>query len=117
MLSVLKHRDTSANADFSPIPDPWDALAEEAAVVPPHPWLIPLDTSHELAGGPERSQMASHGNPDALQLPGSKGPVLSAVALLLQDELKLADQADAHLRDEICDAIAWLEFLDTAGGE
>lgn len=117
MLSVLKHQDSSGNADFSPIPDPWDALAEEAVVVPPHPWLIPLDTSHELTGVPERSQLAPYGHPGALQLPGAKAPVLSAVALLLQDELKLAGQADAHLRDEICGAIAWLELLCTAGGE
>lgn len=48
------------------------------------------------------------GIPDALQLAAPDFSVESAIAILLGDELKLADDVDEHLRDEIAEEIALL---------
>jgi hypothetical protein len=57
--------------------------------------------------------MMPAGLPGALQLSAPVNPVQSAIAVLLTEELKLADQADEPLRREIRDAIAVLELAHT----
>ncbi|MBE7385681.1 MAG: hypothetical protein F6J95_030350 [Leptolyngbya sp. SIO1E4] len=108
MSSVIRPQDASHDSVFSPVPDPWNMQAEAKAT--PRPNKTPLDPSYELTDVSDRAAMMPEGIPEALRLPKHKGPVRSAIAILLEDELKLADQMDEHLRDDVCDAIAFLEL-------
>jgi hypothetical protein len=102
---------------FSQFPDPWDSASEKAVSLPTWPRVMPLDPSHELSGMPIPDAIMPAGLPGALQLTAPFHPVQSAIAILLTDELKLASQADNHLRQDIRDAIAVLEMSYAEGGE
>jgi hypothetical protein len=107
MSSTYHSQFSTDTPRFSSIPDPWDGLVSEPVTLPPHAWMIPpLDTSHELVGEPVHEAIAPH---------RAGKPIQSAVAILLADELKLAHQANGHLREEIGDAIALLELASESG--
>ncbi|NEQ48137.1 MAG: hypothetical protein F6K00_33230 [Leptolyngbya sp. SIOISBB] len=108
MSSVPKSQKCPKNAVPSPIPDPWNTRSEEHTVSRPE--SVVLDPSHELTGRPARTAMMPQGVPKALRLPKHTGPIRSAIAILLEDELKLAEPVNTPLGDHIRDAIAVLEF-------
>jgi hypothetical protein len=72
--------------------------------------MVALDPRHELPDVPAPKTLLPTGVTEALRLPKPCETSPNAIAILLQDELKLADQADAQLRDAIRDAIAVLEL-------
>jgi len=96
------------NQMFSSPLEPWDDLVDKPTENPPPLWSIPLDASHELSGAPVPEALMPA--PGVFRLPEASSPVQSVVSILLADELKLGDRIDDHLRDEIRDAIAWLEL-------
>lgn len=111
MSSVLNPKNTSHSVAFSPVPDPWETLSDQKALSPPYPRIIPLDNHHELTGAPRRTAMMPQGLPTTLSLPEPTQPVRSAIAILLEEELRLAERGNTHLRDDIRTAIAVLELV------
>ena len=106
MSSAMKPQKSLDSSGSSFVPDPWDTPLETN--VRPRPRRIPLDPSHELTGMPDRQAITPEGIPAALQLPEHTGSSRSAMAILIENELKLAHQIDEHLRDDVRDVIAWL---------
>ncbi|NER84774.1 MAG: hypothetical protein F6K42_35715 [Leptolyngbya sp. SIO1D8] len=102
MLPNLKSQDAPDVSASALIPDPWDTPPAGQSV----PRAASLDPSHELAAAPTREVIMPQGVPEALRIPQHTGPVRSAVAILLEDELKLAAPVDEHLWKNIRDAIA-----------
>ena len=108
MSSVPKSQDFPRNAVPSQISDPWSTLSEGDTVSRPE--SVVLNPNHEFTGRPAQAAMVPQGVPEALRLPKHTGPIRSAIAILLEDELKLADPVDTPLGDHIRDAIAVLAF-------
>lgn len=112
MLMTAKPRKLAKGLTFVPILDPWDAFSDAKATLPTYPRVVPLDASHELTGVPIPELMMPAGVVDAVGLPASVFTAANAIALLLQEELKLASLADASLRQRIGNALTYLEFAD-----
>ncbi|MDB9526168.1 hypothetical protein PN498_09240 [Oscillatoria sp. CS-180] len=108
MSSAVQRQETPDKWVVSTLPDPWNTLSKVNTM---HRYQrIPLDPSHELTGRPARKAILPEGIPEALRIPQHTGPVRSAVAILLEDELKLANRMDEHLRHDIQDAISFIEI-------
>lgn len=73
-----------------------------------------MEPSCELKGEPAQNSATSEGVPETSRLPKYTNPLHSAVAIRLEDELKLADSVNAHLWNTIRDAIALLALTSSA---
>jgi len=110
MLLLMKPQSNWEKTLFPPVPDPWDLPLTDAARWPTMPRMVPLDPSHEITGGAIREALMPQGLPGVFQLSTPMMSVQSAIAILLSDEIKLADQATEPLRHQIEEAIALLEL-------
>lgn len=107
MSTVRKPENIANDAGFPPEPDPWNAWSDKEISL--HPTVL-FDPSHTLTGMPVPKTIPPQGVPEALRLPKHASSVHSAIAILLEDELKLIAQGDETLRNEIGQAIALLEL-------
>jgi hypothetical protein len=112
MSADFKADQTDKSTVFAAIPDPWYLAAQSAEPLIPAPWRFPLDPGHELAGKPIPASITGTGPVGDALLTVGKLSEAQAVSFLLQEELKLAVGPGDHLRDEIRDAIAYLELLE-----
>ncbi|MEM0979859.1 MAG: hypothetical protein AAGH78_06255 [Cyanobacteria bacterium P01_H01_bin.58] len=107
MSTMRKPEDVADNAGFSAVPDSWTVWSDQG--LPLHP-VTRFDSSHTLTGMPVPKMIPPQGCPETLRLPKHAGSVHSAIAILLEDELKLVAQGDTSLRDAIGHAITLLEL-------
>lgn len=114
MNPVFKPDNSKDETIFAAIPDPWYVAAQSAEPLIPPTWQFPLDPDHELAGKPTPDAITSAGPIGEGLLAKGKLSEPKAVFFLLQEELKLPVVPGDHLRDEIRDAIAYLELAEAA---
>jgi len=112
MSSTLKTQVPQSILELLPIPDPWDFPLEEQWVPPTSPRIIPLDPNHQLSAAPMEEVILLGGLPDTLKLPERIGSGGGEIDILVEHELKLANQCDDQLRDSIRMAIAYLELIN-----
>ncbi len=112
MNPVYKPNKSAQKNISAAIPDPWFMAAQSAEPLIPS-WQFPLDPDHELSGQPAPESIPGAGPVGAGLLPERKYPEVDAVNFLIEEELRLPVIPGDHLRDEIRDAIAYLELAET----
>lgn len=112
MLFMRKPSNSASRSRFPPVPDPWEMPPDEperqVCLAMPY-----LDVSHELTGFPNPLAIMPEGRPGVFNLPEHAQSDVSAMAILLKDEIKLARQIDDPLRNSVRDAIAFLMLVNS----
>jgi hypothetical protein len=94
------------------IPDPWFLAAQAAKPFIPPAWQFPLDPNHELTSKSSPEVLCGADLPGAVLLKEGLFSATNAINFLVSEELKLSVVDEDHLRDEVGNAIAYLELAE-----
>jgi hypothetical protein len=108
-------RYTSDPTPSPDLPDPWADNTSKAYDAPAErfpTWQLPLDPAHEIAAGAAPDGLISPGGKmENLLIPAhALSPWTEAIAILLQDEMKLPAVTYRQIWDQVESALSFLEL-------